>query len=142
VELIIRKAKVCDIPYLLEMNDKFNGSGATVTSMTDSLENNMGEIVLVALVKDVAVGFICGQLYKSICYADGLVAELTELYVHEGYRRKGIAAKLVSALEAKFLESNANEIIVKTGDDNKEAQGLYLHCGYEDYEETVFFKEI
>ena len=60
----------------------------------------------------------------------------------EEYRRRGIAVKLVSALEAEFLINNAHEVIVKTGDDNIEAQGLYLSCGYEDYEETVFFKEI
>jgi len=140
--MIIRKAEVRDIPCLIEMNDKFNGSGATAASMKDSLENNTSEIVLVAVEKDGAVGFICGQLYKSICYTDGFLAELTELYVREEYRRKGIAAKLVSALEAEFLASNAHEIIVKTGDDNEEAHGLYLSCGYEDYEETVFCKEI
>ncbi|MCL2385985.1 MAG: GNAT family N-acetyltransferase [Defluviitaleaceae bacterium] len=142
MDITIRQAEVCDIPHLLEMNEKFNGAGATAASMKESLENSMGEIVLVAITNDVVVGFICGQLYKSICYADGFLAELTELYVREEYRRKGVAAKLVSALEVKFLENNAHEIIVKTGDDNEEAHGLYLRCGYEDYEETVFSKEI
>jgi len=41
-----------------------------------------------------------------------------------------------------YLENNAHEIIVKAGDDNEEAHALYLRCGYEDYGETVFSKEI
>jgi len=140
--LVIREAEVRDIPCLLEMNDEFNGPGATIASMKDALENKMGEIVMVAVLHDVVVGFVCGQLHKSICYADGLSAELTELFVRKEHRRKGIAAKLVTALEAEFLKNDAHEIIVKTGDVNEEAKGLYFSCGYEDYKETVFFKEI
>ena len=118
MDIIVRKAQLCDIPDILKMNDELNGAGATIESMKEALEDNESEIVFVAIFNNAAVGFICGQVYKSICYADGSQCEITELFVQEKYRRNGIAALLIKELELELLKNNAKEIIVKTGKKN------------------------
>ena len=142
MDVTIRKAQLQDIPDILQMNDDFNGPGATIESMTDSLRNNEREIVIIAAHNDRAIGFVCGQMYRSVCYADGLQGELTELYVCSAYRRKGIATKLIKHIEGEFARNDVREIILKTGMDNENAQRFYENCGYEDYEEVVYFKDI
>jgi ribosomal protein S18 acetylase RimI-like enzyme len=139
--ITVRKAEKRDIPHLIKMNDELNGVGSTPEWMEKVLEDGK-EAVLVAEFDGAAIGFICGQVYKSICYADGCQCEVTELYVREGYRRIGAADRLIGMLEDEFRLRNGKEIILKTGADNYSAQRLYEKNGYEDYEEKVYFKEI
>ena len=71
MEVIIRKAQLCDIPEIYEMNNTLNDEvGSTIEYMKKSLESN-NEIVLVAVRDKKAIGFICGQIYSSICCSKG-----------------------------------------------------------------------
>ena len=148
MNITVRKAQIQDIPSLLVMNEALqdiaapNGPAATVEWMTESLENNKNEIVLVAIHNGKAIGFACGLMYRSVCYSDGLQGELTELYVCSEYRKKGVATNLVEQVEREFARNNVHDIIIKTGIENKAAQRVYESCGYEDYEEVVYHKEI
>jgi len=142
MNIIIRKAEITDIPQLIQLNDEFNGQGATYESMKKSLTNDNGEIVFVAAHNEIVIGFICGQTYESICYAHGYQCEITELFVCKEYRRAGIATKLIKRLEAEFIKLGGMEIILKTGDDNFKAQALYEGCDYERHDEVLYFKEI
>ena len=144
MDIIIRKMEICDIPDMIKLNDEFNGIGATFDSMKDSLENNSREIVFVA-VNDIndndneIIGFICAQLYQSICYV-GLQCEITELFVREEYRRNGIAKKLIKQIEAEFKKHDGYEITLETGKDNIAAQRFYESCGYKRDGEIVYCK--
>ena len=142
MDVLIRKAQIHDIPDIFKMNNEFNGTGlSTIKSMKESLQNNKNELVFVAIYNQRAIGFICGQLYLSICYADSLQCEITELFVRENYRRKGIAAMLIKHIELEFTKNNVSEIIVKTGKNNSNAQKLYEKCGYS-YKRIAYLKEI
>jgi ribosomal protein S18 acetylase RimI-like enzyme len=150
MDIMIRKAQICDIPSIIKMNAAFNGVVSTIDWVTESLENsesleklenNEREIVFVAVHNSTAIGFICGQLYKSICYPNIRQAEMTELFICEEYRGNGIAARLIKELESEFIKNNVNEIVLKTGRENVIARKIYEKCGYEDYEEVVYCKE-
>ena len=141
MDVIVRKAQIHDIPDIFRMNNKLNDVNCnTVKAMQESLEKNKNELVLVAIHNDKAIGFICGQLYLSICYSN-LQCEITELYVNENYRRKGIAKMLIKHLEREFTNNNVSEIIVITGIHNLNAQKLYENCGYI-YRHMAYLKEV
>jgi len=140
MDITVRKAQIYDIPDILKMNDVFNKVGCTVESMKESLENNQSEIVFVAIHNGKAIGFVCGQLNPSICYADGVECEVTELFVYEEYRRKGVATKLIKRLELEFGKYNALEITLQTGKKNVVAQKFYINNGYDVLERVVYRK--
>ena len=141
MDIIVRKAQFHDIPDIMKMNDIMNGVGSNEDSMKNSLKNNYNEIVLVAVHNEIAVGFICGQLYPSICYANGLQCEVTELFVYEEYRKKGIASKLIAHLEHEFENNNVQEILLQTGKKNITAQRFYEKNGYVNTERIVYRKK-
>ena len=142
MDITIRNAQVQDIPALLEMNEALNEAGcSTFEHMKTSLENNRNEIVLVAHHNDAAVGFICGQLHFSICYANGVLCEVSELFVREDYRCMGVAAKLIAQLEAEFEKHRATEIFLQTGRKNVNAQKFYEKNDYAVRERIVYLKK-
>jgi len=104
------------------------------------LENNRNEIVLVALHNNTAIGFVCGQLHFSICYSGGVLCEVSELFVYENYRRKGVAKKLIGQIELEFEKFNAIEIFLQTGKTNVNAQKFYENNGYTVRERIVYLK--
>ena len=142
MDITVRKARVGDIPGIIEMNDIFNGPGCTAESVRGSLENPQTETVFVAVCGGRAIGMICGQLNPSVCYAGGLQCEVTELFVCEGYRRTGVAANLMERLEEEFIKNGGKEIIVKTGVRNVAARRFYEKNGYEDMKEIVYLKQV
>jgi len=142
MDITVRKAQTQDIPDIVRMNDIFNKAGcSTAEHMKESLEKNHNEVVLVALHNDTAIGFICGQLHFSICYADGVLCEVSELFVCEDYRRMGVATKLIKQLELEFEKYNALEIYLQTGRKNISAQKFYEENGYAVRERVVYLKD-
>ncbi|MCL2407525.1 MAG: GNAT family N-acetyltransferase [Defluviitaleaceae bacterium] len=141
MDVLIRQAELRDIPDLLDMNEIFNGKGlSTAVAMKRDLESNAGEMVFVAECGGMAVGFICGQVFSSICYADAKLCTVMELFVREEYRRYGIASKLMLRLEQEFEEHSALEILLQTGGENDGAQRFYENIGYIDTKRIVYRK--
>jgi len=141
MNVIVRKAQVCDIPELFKMNNIINEVNCTVEHMRISLEKHVNEIVLVAINDDKAIGFICGQIYPSICYSDGVQCEVTELFVKEEYRKQGVASKLIAKLEHEFELNSVQEILLQTGKKNTVAQKFYEKNGYINSERIVYQKK-
>jgi len=141
MNVTIRKAQPHDVPDLIKMNKILNADGcSTAEHMKASLENNQSEIVFIAVHSDVAIGFVCGQLHPSICYSDGMLCEVSELFVYEEYRRMGVATKLVKQLEMEFKQYNALEIFLQTGKKNINAQNFYENNGYAVRGRVVYLK--
>ena len=131
MEIIINAVEINDIPDLIDLNNGFNDVDCgTAESMREAL-NNKNELTYIARYNNEAVGFICGQLYSSICYTSKQ-GEITELYVKEAFRRKGIATMLMKHLENELIKNNVHEIKLITNFKNQIAQGLYKKCGYTD----------
>ncbi|GIP45388.1 hypothetical protein J45TS6_38470 [Paenibacillus sp. J45TS6] len=66
----LRWATAKDALDLVKLNNEFNGVGITEEEVIENLSYS-NELVALALMNNVPVGFACAQFYKSICY-DGL----------------------------------------------------------------------
>lgn len=140
--IVIRRADDGDAEGLFQLNELFNGKDSTsIEELQKSLCYNKQEIVFVALSEEIPVGFICGQIFKSMCY-DTYYGEISELFVLERYRRKGIARQLIEKMEAEFKKNNIFSFQLFTGEDNITAQTLYLSCGFTRSEEWMYRKRI
>jgi len=127
----IRLAYLTDAQELQRLTNIFNeGESNTVEGIEESLRKNKQEIVCVAADGDKLVGFCCGQLQISMCYAYDY-AVITEFYVSDEYRRQGVGRRLLVTLEAEFNKRGVTHFHIATDDANVAALALYHSCGYE-----------
>ena len=90
------------------------------------------DAVLVALQRDVPVGYVCAMV-KHV----SAVAWLTDLVVSQGIRRQGAASALLMAIQTWALERSVQRIILETQSKNHPCIRLaqkfgYEFCGYND----------
>jgi GNAT superfamily N-acetyltransferase len=65
---------------------------------------------------------------------------LNDLYVHASARRKGIARALLEAAADFARIDGAIRLELETDPDNRSAQSLYRHMGWEPYDGTLRFR--
>jgi ribosomal protein S18 acetylase RimI-like enzyme len=127
-------ASADEAPAIAKLNLLFNevdeSPEAIATRMSDP---NCVETVILAKVYDDAVGFALVRVVPSVLYSTPH-AELTELYVMENFRQRGIASGLIAFAEQIAVQKGARSILVQTGDDNLSALALYKKLGYEEYD--------
>ena len=139
---MIRLATYEDAEQLELLNDEFNGKGETsLENIRNSLLHNNQEFVVVEQIDDELAGFICVQLKKSFCY-DEYMVEVTEVYVKEKYRRKGIAKNMITFAEEYCIKNYpVQKIEILTGKKNTVAQIVYDRLGYKDDNEMHLSKK-
>jgi ribosomal protein S18 acetylase RimI-like enzyme len=80
--------------------------------------------------------YLDGELAGAISYKrDGETVDIHRLVVHPGAFRRGLATKLLDALEAR--EADARHWTVGTGRDNAPARALYQRRGFRATEERI-----
>ena len=136
-----RLATYEDAKQLELLNDEFNGKGETsLENIRNSLLHNNQEFVVVEQIDDELAGFICVQLKKSFCY-DEYMVEVTEVYVKEKYRRKGITKNMIKFAEEYCIKNYpVQKIELLTGKQNAVAQIVYDRLGYKDDNEIHLSK--
>jgi ribosomal protein S18 acetylase RimI-like enzyme len=140
--LHIRVAGRADAANLFMLNQFFNGKDSTTIDLLDkSLKTNEQELVCIAYDGNEAIGFVCGQLFKSMCYSE-YYAEITELFVKEEYRRQGIARKLISYMESIYIRQGIRNFQLFTGKENLTAQEFYKKSGYNKTDEIMYRKRL
>lgn len=97
------------------------------------LGDGQGADLLVAERDGLTVGYVLASDSLTL-FANGVVTELIELYVDEGYRRRGIGRELVLEAITRARDQGAVEITVPT----RRARSFYLGLGFESTAE--FFK--
>lgn len=129
--MYIRLATVDDALQLMILNEQFNGTGETsLEHIKALLTSNEQEVVIVAEENDILVGFVCLQIKKSFCYKI-VTIEITEVFVREDYRRKGIASQMLIFAETLCKQNySISKFELQTGKNNMEAQALYQKIGY------------
>jgi len=133
-EVAISLASVKDAPAIAKLNLLFNevdeSADAIAVRMSDP---NCVETVILAKVGDKAIGFALVRVVSNVLYSTPH-AELTELYVLEEFRQRGIASDLAAFAEQVAVQKGARSILVQTGGDNLSALALYKKLGYEEYD--------
>lgn len=138
--LLVREAVKEDVPFLIELNDQFNGVRRSREEVEKDLLNGR-EVIVVAVMEERVVGFACGQIYKSFCYAEHQ-AEITEMYIQESARSNGLAGMMIERLEGIFNHSGVKHIKILTGNKNTKAIKTYEKARYDREDEFVFAKEL
>ena len=136
-----RLATYEDAEQLELLNNEFNGPGeTTLENIRNSLLHNAQEFVVVEQIDGELAGFICVQLKRSFCY-DEYMVEVTEVYVKEKYRRKGIAKNMITFAEEYCIKNYpVQKIEILTSKENTVAQIVYNRLGYKDDNEMHLSK--
>ncbi|NHN34539.1 GNAT family N-acetyltransferase [Paenibacillus sp. S3N08] len=136
----VRLATSKDAEALSRLNQEFNGGDKRPSAEIIESLNKSNELIAVAVISDNVVGFGCAQSFQSFCYKE-LQGEITEMYVKEAARRKGIAASLISCLEENLIARGVKSIKVLTGRGNEAAINTYEHCNYVKDDELLLKKK-
>jgi GNAT superfamily N-acetyltransferase len=130
----IRKAEAQDAGAIARLNLLFNEVDTPPESYAQRLADpHRVDWPILAEVDGHAVGLANLRLAPSVFY-DAPYAELSELFVEEAYRRRGIGQALVQYAERLAQEAGADEIIILTDFYNHTAQQLYYRLGYENHD--------
>ncbi|WP_268626094.1 GNAT family N-acetyltransferase [Paenibacillus alvei] len=141
-DAIVRLATLTDAEELSRLNQEFNGGVKRAPAkIIESLNINHNELIAVAEINGKIVGFGCAQSFYSFCYEEPH-GEITELYVEEAARRKGIAISIISYLEENLRERGVKNMKVLTGKRNNAAIRTYEHCDYVKDDEQVLKKRL
>lgn len=137
-----RLATVTDATALSRLNQEFNGGAPRPPAkIMEYLHTNRNEVIAVAELNGVIVGFGCAQSLYSFCY-DEPYGEITELYVQEAARRKGVALTIIACLEENLQERGVKSIRILTGRKNTAAIQFYEHCHYVQDDEQLLEKRL
>ncbi|MFC4775173.1 GNAT family N-acetyltransferase [Paenibacillus sp. GCM10023252] len=133
----VRQATIEDLEPLTELFDQYrvfyeqatdlNGARAFLFERLEHQES------VLFIVQHIESGKLAGftQLYPIFSSVSmKRVYLLNDLYVHESYRKQGIAQLLLDQAQRYAKRMRAKGLELATALDNLEAQRLYERCGY------------
>ena len=131
--VLVRDVGDDDSEALSQLMTAFTGLATTPAQVLQRLHRSRGiEHPLVAELNGQTVGFASLRLVPYLG-EEAPYAEISELYVLEGYRRRGIGRALMTELEAQARASGATCLNVLTGADNEPALALYRSMGLREF---------
>ena len=136
----IRVAAAADAPALFELNALFDND-TTLELLQRSLTENEREVVCIAELDGVAMGFCTALIMRSMCYAEPR-ADIEALYVKLEARRRGVAAALLRHTEEIFAAQGVRHFHVNTSSANVAALALYKRLGYAEAGELLLDKSV
>ena len=133
--ITVRQAVVCDLEDVAKLFDRyreFQGEASDLAAARGFLQARLsrGEsAVFIAHEAAVPVGF--AQLYPSYSSISlARVFVLNDLFVDEAARRKGVAAKLLAAVEDYAWSHAATRVTLNVARNNESGQALYEARGW------------
>ena len=134
IQITVREATQDDLVALARLNERFNDVKTTAAQIAARLADPKGvEIPIVAEIDDQLVGF-AGLRVVPLIFYEGAHAELTELFVEESYRRRGVGQALIRFAERLAKSKGAEELVLHTSEENEIGQAFYTAMGYEAWE--------
>jgi ribosomal protein S18 acetylase RimI-like enzyme len=128
----VRPAVPEDGAAIAELNRLFNDWDEPAEHYAARLRDpRRVDTVLLAEMDGATVGIACLRIVPAVFYSFPY-AELTELYVREDCRRRGMGRALVLDAERLARAAGAVEMFILTGDDNQPALDLYRGLGFSD----------
>lgn len=135
-----RIATLDDAAELARLNHLFNKFQDTVETMAARLADpRRVETPILAEVDGHVVGFTAVHVVPSVFYPTPR-AEVTEMFVEEAYRKRGIGRVLMAHAEQVAREQGAVDLLVLTDFKNHAAQGLYRAMGFENWDIVMYKK--
>ncbi len=126
----IRKMQEADIPAVVEFEKEIFPDPWTRIAFEDTLDyENGGGYVVEAVPEeesDVSEEIIAYACYYSVAGE----THLTNIAVAEGYRRKGVAKRLLDAIFAEARESGSAAVFLEVRESSSGAQLLYEKNGF------------
>jgi len=129
-----------DLEKLYELNNLFENNN-TLEDMKKYFEQNNHEIICIAYLNNIAVGYCTGIIIKSICYKYKRL-EIEALFVKEEYRQKGIGNALIKFIEKEALSKNIKHLHIQTNGENIKTIKFYENLGYNKTGEILLDKKI
>lgn len=120
---------------LADLTARYGGDGDSTPVEPEQFAPPQGAF-LVALLGGAPVGCVGWRSHGD----DGTVAEMKRLYTVPGARGRGIARKLLSAVEESARSAGRKRLVLETGDRQPEAISLYHTSGYDRIEDFGFYK--
>lgn len=128
--LLIRQATPADATAVARLNKDFNDVDTDPIEMATRIARCIAtERIFLAEIDGLAIGFLSLWLFPMVCYASPY-AEIAELFVEEGYRRRGVGRALIEQAIETARREGATEIKLNTGFRNTAAQQLYYALGF------------
>jgi len=125
-----RLASYLDAPELARLNQAFNGVIEPPERLAERMRRpGRVDLPVLAEMDGRAIGFASLRLVPCVFYAEPY-AELTELYVEPGYRRRGAGRALMTYVEKFAREQGAANLVLLTGFNNGDGQAFYTSLGY------------
>jgi len=126
----VRQATPDDATVLAGLLHRFDGMGATPAQVAARM--GACQHVLTTFLGELdgqPVGFACLRLVPHL-QGDEPYAELTDIFVDEAFRRRGVARALIAQVEAAAEAAGTSDVVIITGSDNTVAQAAYRAAGY------------
>jgi GNAT superfamily N-acetyltransferase len=117
---------------MAELSRRYGGSGDDTPVAASDFAPPQGAF-LVAYAGDELVGCAGWR-------AHGPDAELKRMFTRPAARGRGVARKVLAAIEESARDRGCKRVILETGDKQPEAIALYLKCGYERIEDFGYYK--
>lgn len=131
----IRRASAEDAGTVAQLLHDFNSEYEDFTPGVPALTERLGELLASGEIKvllaraERPLGFALSRLRPSLWAKAGDVY-LEELYVVPTHRRQGIGGALLDAAIELARQMGANHFELTTGEEDKEARGLYKSRGF------------
>jgi ribosomal protein S18 acetylase RimI-like enzyme len=133
--MIIRAATEADAADLARLMVLFDNPPRTPEQQAEMLRTSAAhDHVFIACVDSLPVGFIVlRHMALSAIPPNDVYVEVSDLFVEEAYRKRGIGRALMQHAEAFARERGTSGIWLITGFENEAAQSLYRAMGLGDW---------
>jgi len=112
--------------------------GTRKNKILSEMSAHPSRLVLFALWEDICVGMVvCFWGYSTFRVCPLL--NVHDLIVFPAYRQKGVARRLMEAVEKKAHMSRCGKITLEVRNDNKQARYLYNSLGYAECQPPMLF---
>ncbi|BAU46994.1 acetyltransferase [Sulfurifustis variabilis] len=141
----LRPLRTTDIEAIMQLhrelgwNPAFHADGSTLRSRLTTLTEEENALLLVAELNGDVAGYVHGEIVTYLLFA-GREMLVSELFVTEAARGRGVGTALMAAMEAEAVKRRCFRISVLNSRERESyKRGFYPSLGYEERVHTANF---